>query len=85
MHWWGILSVGAQSAAIDCTLAPDSPVTLQGQDPRFATVFQRADLARLRCFSPFSSDECSALSIDANAIFWNRDICFLSGFFPFFL
>ena len=41
----GILSVVAQTAAIDCILAQDSPVTLQGQDPSLATVSQWADLA----------------------------------------
>ena len=44
-RWWGILSVGAQTAAIDWILGQDSPVTLQGQDPSLATVFQWADLA----------------------------------------
>ena len=43
-RWWGILSVGAQTAAIDCILGQDSPVTLQGQDPPLATVFQWADM-----------------------------------------
>ena len=41
---WGTLSVGAQTAAINCILGQDSPVTLQGQDPPLATVFQWADL-----------------------------------------
>ena len=41
----GILSVVAQTAAIDCILGQDSPVTLQGQDTPLATVFQWADLA----------------------------------------
>ena len=35
---------GAQTAAIDCILGQDSPVTLQGQDPPLVTVFQWADL-----------------------------------------
>ena len=43
-RWWGILSVGAQTANIDCILGQDSPVTLQGQDPPLATVFQWAGL-----------------------------------------
>ena len=43
-RWWGILSVGAQTPAIDCTLGQDSPVTLQGRAPPLATVFQWADL-----------------------------------------
>ena len=43
-RWWGILSMGAQTAAIDCILGQDSPVTLHGQDPPLATVFQWADL-----------------------------------------
>ena len=43
-RWWGILSGGAQTAAIDCILGQDSPVTLQGQDPPLATVFQWGDL-----------------------------------------
>ena len=43
-RWWGILLVGAKPAAIDCILGQDSPVTLQGQDPPLAAVFQWADL-----------------------------------------
>ena len=43
-RWWDILSVGAQTTAIDCILGQDSPVTLQGQDPPLATVFQWGDL-----------------------------------------
>ena len=43
-RWWGILSVGAQTAAIDCILGQDSPVTLQGQDPPLATLLLWADL-----------------------------------------
>ena len=43
-RWWSILSVGAQTAAIDCILGQDSPVTHQDQDPPLATVFQWADL-----------------------------------------
>ena len=41
----GLLSVVAQTAAIDCILGQDFPVTLQGQDLPLATVFQWADLA----------------------------------------
>ena len=41
----GILSVVAQTAAIDCILGQDSPVMLQGQDPPLAPVFQWADMA----------------------------------------
>ena len=47
MRWWGILLVDAQTAAIDCILGQDSPVTLQGQDPPLATVFQWADLGHI--------------------------------------
>ena len=43
-RWWSILSVGAQTAAIDCIIGQDSSVTLLGQDPPPATVFQWADL-----------------------------------------
>ena len=43
-RWWGILSMGAQTAAIDCILGQDSPVTLHGQDPPLATLFQWVDL-----------------------------------------
>jgi len=39
----GILSVVAQTAAIDCILRQDSPVTLQGQDLPLATVLQWAN------------------------------------------
>ena len=43
-RWSGVLSLEAQTAAIDCILGQDSPVTLHGQDPPLATVFQWADL-----------------------------------------
>ena len=43
-RWWSILSIGAQTAAIDCILGQDSPVTLPGQDPPLASVFHWADV-----------------------------------------
>jgi len=59
----GILSVVAQTAAIDCILRLDSPVTVQGQDLPLATVVQWA--GRIIPPKKVAADD---------AINWTRDI-----------
>ena len=44
-RWWGILAMGAQSAAIDCILGRDSQVWVPHQPPPLASVLAEADIA----------------------------------------
>ena len=44
-HWWGILAMGVQSAAIDCILGRDPQVWVPHQPPPLASVLAEADIA----------------------------------------
>ena len=44
-RWWGILAMGAQSAAIDCILGRDPQVWVPHGEPPLAAVLADADIA----------------------------------------
>ena len=82
----GILSVVAQTAAIDCILRQDSPVMLQGQDLPLATVVQWANgfgyQNGIRTLLPFLRAHYPPKKVAADdAINWTRDVLSLGVLF----